>query len=448
MAFPTNTIFLGMRSSEDFAPDSARPTSYREMILYMFPNGDMPLTGLMSKMSSESVDDPKFTFYQQALPNQRGAITGKYTNSTLATPYTGSAAAANSQLFLKMAAADVQHFRKGHQILIRDASDFDVDKNAEVIMEPVSNGVNSFLTCQLIEADSSTDAGNSLANADVALVIGNINAEGAPRPQAIAYDPNELWNVTQIFRTPMEITRTAKNTKLRTPEAKARAKKEALQLHGIEMEKAFIFGQRSQRTDPSTGNFKRSTRGIISSIRAESGAIVKNFALDSDYNGASWLEGGEDFLNNRLRQIFRYGSKRKVAFSGDVGLAAINQLVLNKGTFNFTAQTAAYGIQITTWVTPFGTLDIITHPLFTYESSNERTMVIYDPTMLKYRYLQNSDTNYYEYTSTKGQQGEIGYDADLGEFLTEAGLEFHHPITGGILYGLGLNNQQGQSANF
>jgi hypothetical protein len=39
-----------------------RPKNFREMILWRNPNGSAPLTALMSKMRSESTDDPEFAW--------------------------------------------------------------------------------------------------------------------------------------------------------------------------------------------------------------------------------------------------------------------------------------------------------------------------------------------------------------------------------------------------
>jgi hypothetical protein len=51
--------FLGMRGNGDWVADQ-RPKSWREMILKLYPNGQAPLTAILSKMSSEAVDDPEF----------------------------------------------------------------------------------------------------------------------------------------------------------------------------------------------------------------------------------------------------------------------------------------------------------------------------------------------------------------------------------------------------
>jgi hypothetical protein len=53
----------GLRGSGtgDYAADE-RPKNFREMILWRDPNGGTPLTALMSKMKTEAVDDPEFSW--------------------------------------------------------------------------------------------------------------------------------------------------------------------------------------------------------------------------------------------------------------------------------------------------------------------------------------------------------------------------------------------------
>ena len=55
------SVFLGMRGTGDFTVTGQRPENWREMILYLYPNGKAPLTAIMSMMKSEKTDDPIFT---------------------------------------------------------------------------------------------------------------------------------------------------------------------------------------------------------------------------------------------------------------------------------------------------------------------------------------------------------------------------------------------------
>ena len=51
--------FLGLRGTGDWATDQ-RPKSWRDGILYLYPNGMAPLTAMTAKLKSQKVDDPQF----------------------------------------------------------------------------------------------------------------------------------------------------------------------------------------------------------------------------------------------------------------------------------------------------------------------------------------------------------------------------------------------------
>lgn len=52
-------MFLGMRGTGDWVTDQ-RPMNWRKQILKLYPNGQAPLTAILSMMGSESVNDPQF----------------------------------------------------------------------------------------------------------------------------------------------------------------------------------------------------------------------------------------------------------------------------------------------------------------------------------------------------------------------------------------------------
>jgi hypothetical protein len=426
------TAFLGMRGNGDWSDSDMRPKNWRETILYLYPNGQVPLTAILSKMSKESTDDPEFKWWTQGLPTQAAAVTGVYTDSALATDYV-SGGVAGTVLYLKMAAASIPQFRAGHQVLLRYTSAYTVDVNGK-ILTTVTNGASSYIAVRLLEDDDNSSS-NYLAECDYVLVVGNINPEGGSMPDAIAYDPTKYTNYTQIFRTPLSITRTARMTRLRTGDAYKKMKREALELNGLEMEKAFIWGIPTEGTGDN-GKPERTTGGLIYNI-VNNGGVVSDFATQSDFTDTTWLDSGEEWLDYQLEQVFRYGSQEKLCFCGSGVLLQINKLIKEYGNYNFTSMTKSYGLKVTEWVTPFGVINLMTHPLFSYESTNRNTAVIFEPGDLLYRYI--TDTTFYP-DPDKQNTGRGRIDGTDEEFLTEAGLEFHHPSKCAYLNGFGSDN--------
>lgn len=439
--------FLGMRGTGDWVTDQ-RPKSWREVILRLYPNGDMPLTAIMSKMKSEPVNDPEFNWWTKKFPDQGGAVTGVWLDSALSSAYSsaypagGAGAVATTVVYIQMAADTAKEFRIGHQILLRDASDQYVDVNGKVTARTL-NGANSYLTVTLLEDDDNSydilaASGHTIGSADRIIIVGNINEEGAAMPTAISYDPVKYYNYTQIFRTPLSITRTARKTKLRTNDAYQEAKMEALEIHGIEMEKAFIFGIPTEGTG-SGGKPERTTQGIVDFVRKNVPANHNIYPLNSTYTGKGWTEtgGGELWLENYLEQLFRFGGTEKLAICGSGVLSAINRLVKAGAHMDITPKTTSYGLKVIEWVSPYGTIYMKIHPLMSQESSFRKMMLLIDPKNIVFRYID--DTMFFgEGSKTAADGTNYGrVDATYEEYLTEAGLELHHPDTFMVLDGFG-----------
>ena len=372
------------------------------------------------------------------MPTQAAAVTGVYTDSALSIAYV-SGGVAGSIIYLKMAAADIIHFRVGHTVLMRDASDYTMDTVGKVVAIS-NNGAASYIAVKLLESD---DNGTLfLVACDKVMVIGSMNAEGAAMPTGVSYDPAKLYNYTQIFRTPLSITRTARKTRLRTGDAYKEMKREALELHGIEMEKAFLFGIPYEGTGDN-GKPERMTEGLITCIRNNVAANVNDYQLNATYHGKLWLDdgGGEDWLDSYLETVFRYGRQDKLAVCGTGALLGLNKLARAGSHMTMTPSQKDYGINVITWITPFGTIHLKTHPLFNIESTLRNSMLIFEPENCVYRYID--DTTFYAEGDAKqaapGTQGGR-IDGTQEEFLTECGLEYHHPYTAMFLNGVGLDH--------
>jgi hypothetical protein len=168
---------------------------------------------------------------------------------------------------------------------------------------------------------------------------------------------------------------------------------------------------------------------------------VSNYVTDTSagVSGKTWLSGGEEWLDYYLEQVFRYGGSERMAFVGSGALLQINKLVKMYGSYELTSQTTSYGIKVKTWSTPFGDLHMKLHPLFSYETTNRNSMVIFDPADVRYRYID--DTTFFD-DPEKKNTGYTRKDGTKEEYLTECGLEYHHPSKGGFFNGFGSDNTQ------
>ncbi len=90
-----------------------------------------------------------------------------------------------------------------------------------------------------------------------------------------------------------------------------------------------------------------------------------------------------------------------------------------------------YGIKVTTWITPFGTVYIKNHPLFNEVTPHTKMGLFIEPKNIIYRYLSGNGVN----RNTKFLTDREANDEDSteDEFLSECGLEVQHEATHGVL---------------
>jgi len=427
----------GLRGSVSFAADGTlarRPENWRETILALYPNGQAPLTALLALMKSQSTDDPIFHWFEKELPDQKATVTGVYTDA-LSSALTATSLVQGTDLWLKMSAAHVANFKLGHIVtVVATGTGYqDIAKQRFQLLitaTPTVNGANSFVTGKMISATFTCLAA---AVYTTCVVSGSAHPEGDTSGTSIAYDPTEYSNYTQIFRDSLEATRTAKKTRLRTGDAVAQAKKEALELHSIGMERGFFFNGPKYVTTGANSQPLRVTGGVRGYISTNKWDYRGQTGLGTTFcDTAANALLTKTWLDAKLEQIFRFGSQEKLAFCGSGALLGIQAMIqlLPSTTYSLTAQTMSYGFKVLELVSPFGTLLLKTHPLFTLDAQFRNDIVILDTEYLIYRYVD--DTKYLPNRQANDLDGE------KSEYLTECGLEVHFEKAHGIIQGFGI----------
>ena len=234
------------------------------------------------------------------------------------------------------------------------------------------------------------------ASGDVWL-IGNANEEGAGLRTIKSTAIAELYNYCQIFRTPVGITESAKNTKGWTKENDFdfQRRKKAIE-HMVDIERAFLFGKRGIIT--SGTHPKRFSAGILSRISTYATANV-----DTEAEFETWLES-----------LFAHGNTEKYLLASATVVSLINGFA--KAKLQVMSSEKAYGLRIVTYNSPHGTLHIVKHPLLTGTTYGNYAVGL-DMETLTYRYLSNRDT---KLLTNRQDNGE---DSQVDEYLTECGLQ-------------------------
>lgn len=394
---------IGLRDTSGFTTNGERPQNWRETLLLMYPNSaeaaKAPLTALTSLMKEKSTDDPHFHWFTKTLDDRRlkvgaamlTAAAGAATTIVIDETYKPAIIAYENTVVL------VEH--TGEMLLVTadptTATGLVVSRgfagSTPAALDPAVAGTNPYL-----------------------LIVGSSFEEGSMPPSGVNFDPEELYNYTQIFRRTLEITRTAAKTRLRTGDAVKEARRECLEYTSVDMERAFILGRRSLNT--YKGKPQRTTGGVVWQIQQ---AAPQNIwtAPSGDLD--------MDTLEIQLETMFRYGSYEKMAFAGNGALLALQQVVRKNTNYQIFNNEKEYGMKITKLVTPFGELAVKVHPLFTQNSGGTTAgtdftamsnwILTLDMERVRYRYLTDSDLDYQTKLEPNGLDGlQSGYLAECG----------------------------------
>jgi hypothetical protein len=198
-------------------------------------------------------------------------------------------------------------------------------------------------------------------------------------------------------------------TRLRTGNAREESKREALELHSMELEKAFIFGQPYQTTG-TNGQPMNATGGLISFLGQD-----PSFSNITDFGATPVTINTFETL---LESAFRYGSAEKLLLAGSTAINVINGMVKKASVMNVVPGGESYGMKLTEYICPFGTLYIKVHPLFSIHPTYRSWGLFVDLDKLVFRYIDDTDFR------PNVQANDI--DGEKDEFLTEAGMECQH----------------------
>lgn len=265
----------------------------------------------------------------------------------------------------------------------------------------------------------------SITNAMNVQKIGNAFEEASGMPTAVTQQGAPRMNYTQIFRNGWAISGTAKAVKFLTGSKLAHNKKMCATYHAEDMERSFLWGKKM--ISQLNGKQLRLTDGVVQQIEIGGGTVL-SAATGSN---AGDLSRGD--LEEHIRNIFRYNvlgqPNERIAMGGDQVLAVLNKMAWLDGSYELKQGETKLGIAITTIMTPFGTLKLMTHPLMNENPTWRKEMYTLHPGGITKRTLRDTFHEDYDKNGLRIQ----GKDADEGVITTEAGVQVGAPRTMGIL---------------
>lgn len=384
----------GLRDTSNFVADQ-RPKNFREGLLLFNPNGTAPLTALTSLMKKRKVDDPEFYWWEKRLQSRRVAL-GANVATTAVTTIT--------------LASGAKGFKQGDLLYVEQTGEI-MAVNADPSTDTTLSVTRGFA--------GSTAATVTYAGAGVnpnITCVGSAYEQGSLAPTGVNFDPTKVYNYTQIFRQTLEMTRTAGQTRLRTGDAVKEAKREVLELISTDLERAFLMGKRTSTTQ--NGKPLYTMDGFENSVDA-------NNIVTADTSTGCTMEALEGYLE----RVFRYGSSEKMAFTGNVGLLTINQIIRKNTSWQIQSGLKEAGMNVSRLICPFGELVLKTHPLLNLVTGGSTAgtayyarnswLYIMDMANVQYVTFQNDDIKYQPDLQSNGLDGmKAGY-------IGEVSIEFH-----------------------
>ena len=238
-------------------------------------------------------------------------------------------------------------------------------------------------------------------------------AENATSGVGVKIKPAMPYNVTQIHRTPIELSRSEMQIKrYERGEKGARqdARRDAMILHLEGVERSFINGDLKE--DVSTN--RRVAKGLLRYIATHR----------EDMLGSLTKSKFDSFLKDVM---FNGGGKYVLAASGSF-MEALHAEVLSKSNMNITPATKEWGLDVTRYLSPFGKCDIFYHRVLSQmlEDNYGGCAMLLDMSLVTKYYLQKMVL----------RENIQANDADgfKDEYLEECCAALHNEANHGFIY--------------
>ncbi len=249
--------------------------------------------------------------------------------------------------------------------------------------------------------------------------IATAHEEGSAKPTAVANLGFPRFNYMQIFRNAWDVTGTARHVEFHTGNLVAKNKRDAGFFHAEDIERAIWFGRKS--IGVKNGKPFRTLDGVLAQITTN----VTSQTTDTK----------QEDLNAHFENVFSRNIKGKpnerIAFCGNTVIRIINEIAHLDGVNNLSPGQTDFGFKIFKWLTPFGDISLMTHPLFNESALWTKDMYTLHPGAIRMRWLRRT---FEDRNDTDGTRA--GADADFGVFTSELTVEYKAERTGGKYTGI------------
>jgi hypothetical protein len=238
------------------------------------------------------------------------------------------------------------------------------------------------------------------------LIIGNAMMQGSGRAPEQYNQLTPQFNYTQIFKTGFSVTNTLEATKLYGGSELNRLRAKKAEEHQMSKEYAFLFGERALNV--AGAQPISSTGGVLQFIAGSTANASRALAGATEAHVDAWVEN-----------IFAFGSKKKVWLCSSRIITFVNSIAKGRLDLVQANNDSTYGLDIVSYRTPHGTLQMIHHPLFV--GGYAGLSIALDMEEVAYKPLKGRDTKYETNIQNNDEDGQ------RDQYITEAGIEVRQP---------------------
>lgn len=398
----------GIFNTSLITQDQARK-SFAALITRLMPNGQAPLFGLTSMLSSDT-----------ALQVEHGFFT-----KTMLFPQLTLSAAGQTAADTVFTVTSTTNILSG--MLMR------VDSTGENIL--IINALSP--TTVLVQRAIGGIAAQAIATSINLWQVGSAFEESSLRPNALAINPVRVTNLTQIFRNTWAISDTVRATKMLVGDTNvAENKQDCAAFHAADIEKGIFFGQKFSGS--KNGQPFRTMDGIYS--------IVGNIAYyPPSYSVPNITTAGGTTNYTQFEAAFDPAfnqatdpkvANERVMFVGGTAKKVINNIGRLNGTYYMVDGQTSWGLQFSTIKIARGTFRLIEHPLFNSNVSWGKYAFAIDLSSFNLAYLGDRKTQNKEFNLEGDDAADNGVDAVGGTLTTELTTVIKNPPANSIMTGM------------
>ena len=371
---------------------SNRVGDFASQILRIWPTGSAPLFALSSGMESIDAKDTVVNWFEETHLAGRKAIVSFVTDGD----------------GVGHVLDDASEFQPGTILLNEERGDY-------ALVTAVDVATNTITVIRNIDSQGAV----TWVTSDNLQRVGTAYEEGSGKPVAVANVGSLLFNFTQIFRNSWDATGTAQAVAFHTGSVVAKNRADAGMFHAEDIERAFLWGRRGIGVlNNKPFRLANGIYSLLSTNVAAAGGTTSYAQLDT-------------FFQAIFGKNIRGKPNERIAFTGNKGLSVLNAIALKDTTMFIEPGETQFGIKVSRWITPYGTVSLMTHPLFTESAFRTGDLLILHPGAIRTRWLRRTHLDLNDKDGTRA-----GADSNFGVFTSELSFQYTAEITGGIRTGL------------